>query len=126
MVEINNLTRFKFDKKRLEILVGKVLSKEKRNKTELLIAFVKPDQIRKLNKKYRKKNTATDVLSFMFEGSGEIILCPAVIKRNAKDLSENFKKELERVLIHGILHVLGYDHEKKDDKMMNKQEYYLF
>ena len=62
-----------------------------------------------LNKKYRKKDKVTDVLSFG-EELNEIVICPSVIKS---------KKELVKVLIHGILHVLGYEHSKA---MRDKEE----
>ena len=52
----------------------------------------------------------------------------SMIKKNAKDLGETFEKELALVLVHGILHILGYNHEKggeKAEKMIKKQEYYF-
>jgi probable rRNA maturation factor len=128
MVEINNLTRFKFDKKRLEGLSEKVLEKEKKQKIALAITFVGEKEIRKLNKKYRKTDAPTDVLSFTYEKSGEILICPPVVKKNAKSFGETFQKELTRVFIHGILHILGYNHEKGGAEaavMQKKGEYYL-
>jgi len=125
MVEINNLTGFKFDKKILEKLAEDVLSGEKKAGTDLSITFVVPKEIQKLNKKYRKIDKPTDVLSFAYADSGEIIICPQAVKNNAGEFGENFKSEMARVFIHGILHVLGYDHGKKDDKMIKKQERYL-
>ncbi len=126
MVEINNLTRFKFDKKRLEKLAEKILGGEEKARTDLSITFVGLKEIQKLNKKYRKIDRPTDVLSFTYVNSGEIVICPQAVKKNAETFGENFKKELTRVLIHGILHILGYNHEKKDGKMIKKQEHYLF
>jgi len=124
MVEINNLTRFKFDKKRLARLSEKILEREKKL-IDLSITFVGPEEIQKLNQKYRKINKPTDVLSFTYKNFGEIVICPPMVKKNAERFGETAEKELRRVLIHGILHILGYDHKKKDDKMIKKQEYYL-
>jgi len=122
MIEINNLSGVKVDK----VFLKKIAEKVFRKKDSLSIALVKPVEIKKLNKKYRKKNKPTDILSF--EDINEIIICPQVVKSNAKKFKSTFKKELAKALIHGILHLLGYDHEKseKDAKIMEKkQNYYL-
>jgi len=61
-------------------------------------------------------------------GLGEIVICLREVKKNAKRFSLIFEKELARVLIHGILHLLGYNHEKSEkeaEKMRKKEEYYL-
>lgn len=121
MIEINNLSGVGVDKIFLKKISGKIFKKE-----NLSIALVKSPEIKKLNKKYRKKNKPTDILSF--EDINEIIICPQEVKKNAKKYGVAFKKELAKVLIHGILHLLGYDHEKsqKDAKIMEeKQDYYL-
>jgi probable rRNA maturation factor len=100
MVEVNNLTKQKIDKEFLKGLAKKVLKRE--NKTiDISIVIVGKKRIRDLNKKYREKDQATDVLSFG-EGLNEIVICPEMAKSN-----------LNEVLIHGILHLLGYEHSKK-------------
>jgi len=112
MIEINNLTRKGVDEKFLKGLAKKVLKEENREEIDLSVAFVDKKKIKELNKKYRKKDKATDVLSFG-EGLNEVVICPAMIKN---------KKNLAEILIHGILHLLGYEH---GEKMEEKQEYYL-
>ncbi|MBI3274033.1 MAG: rRNA maturation RNase YbeY, partial [Candidatus Colwellbacteria bacterium] len=89
-----------------------------------------------LNKKYRHKNKATDVLSF-FGGDyfftpggsekylGEIVVCAAVVKKNAKLARVPYSRELAHILIHGTLHLLGYEHEssaKKLEEMHSREE----
>jgi probable rRNA maturation factor len=86
--------------------------------------------MRDLNREYRGKDKATDVLSFSQKelGLGEIILCPSQIRKNSRKFSVAFTRELTKVLIHGILHLQGYDHEKsaKEAELMeNKENYYL-
>jgi probable rRNA maturation factor len=129
MIEINNLSDGykKIDKVFLKKVTERVLKGEgNKKKIELSIAIVNPEEIKKLNKKYRKKNKPTDVLSFG-EISGdisEIVICPEEVEKNGK----NFKKELTLVLIHGILHLFKYDHEKtvkEAERMFQKQEEYL-
>jgi len=115
------LTTNKVDEEFLKGLAKKVLQGEDKKEMELSMALVGQGRIRELNKKYRKKNKATDVLSFQYDGSGEIVICLREVKKNAKKFKSTFKKELARVLIHGILHILGYDHEG----MKEKENYYL-
>jgi probable rRNA maturation factor len=127
MLEINNLTKYKLDEKSFTQVAKKVLKGENKVLKTFSLAFVEKDEMQKLNKKYRKKNKPTDVLSFNFdEGNnlGEIVICPEFIKDNGKD----FKKEVMQVFIHGILHLLGYDHEKSKNQekiMEKKQDKYL-
>lgn len=125
MIEINNLTNFAVDKKFFLGVAKKVLKGENKEKENISIAFVSSAEIRKLNKKYRKKDKPTDVLSFgrvlgFKSNLAEVIICPEVVKKNGD--------ELEKMLIHGILHILGYDHEESEKealKMEKKQDYYL-
>ncbi len=129
MVEINNLSEKyrKIDKRFLKGVASKVLKGEKvKEKEEISIAIIDSSEMLKLNKRYRKKNCPTDVLSFgkVGETIAEIVICPEEVEKNGKD----FKKELAEVVIHGVLHLLGHDHEKKKsdaDIMFQKQEEYL-
>ena len=125
MIEINNLTRFPISKKFFTGVAKKVLKGENKGMENVSIAFVNPDEIQKLNKKYRKKDKRTDVLSFermsdFKEEFAEVVICPSVVREHAKDSRLSLKKELAKVVIHGLLHVLGYDHEvsKKEEKIM--------
>ena len=127
MIEINNLTTGFVDEEFLKGVAEKVLKGENRKEIGLSIVFVGQGRMRKLNKKYRGKNKITDVLSFGDE-LNEIVVCLREVKKNAKRYNLTFKKELAKVLIHGILHLSGYEHEKdkkEADKMEKKQEYYL-
>jgi probable rRNA maturation factor len=120
-MEINNLTKFPVDKKSFSQVAKKVLLGENRGTETLSLAFVSKEEIAKLNKKFRKKNKATDVLSFNLNEKdylGEIIICPDVVKDG----------EMMKVFIHGILHLCGYDHEKTEKmakEMESKQNLYL-
>ncbi|OGZ19201.1 MAG: rRNA maturation RNase YbeY, partial [Candidatus Nealsonbacteria bacterium RBG_13_38_11] len=55
-----------------------------------------------MNRKYRKKNKTTDVLSFLYDTSGEIVICPGKVRQNAKKFGFSFKEELARVLVHAV------------------------
>ena len=139
MIEINNLTTNPVDKEFLEKVAKKVLIGENKEKLELSIVLVGQARIRKLNKKYRQNYRSTDVLSFIYrasegseeeeedevlfdhDDSGEIVICLPEVKKNAKKFHSPLQKELAKVLIHGILHLLGYDHEKSE-KAMDDEE----
>lgn len=136
MIEINNTTTARIQKKFLEKIAKIVLKREfairqpakQEKKINLSIAIVNPGRIKELNKKYRKKNRPTDVLSFRYNNSGEIVICLQEVKKNVKRFNSTFKEELARVLIHGILHLLGQNHEKskkKAERMEKKQNHYL-
>jgi rRNA maturation RNase YbeY len=95
----------------------------------LTVVFMDQAQAKKLNKKYRGKNYATDILSFAPEakgqGLGELVLCESVLRRQAKEHKLSFNEEMDYLLIHGFLHLLGYDHEKsrkEEVKMMRLQD----
>ncbi len=122
MIEINNLTNSSIDENCIKKIAKIVLEKEKK---DLSIVLVGETRIKKINKKYRNKNQPTDVLAF--QDLNEIIICVQQVRKNAKKFNLVFKEELFRVLIHGILHILGYNHKKNEEakKMFKKQEYYL-
>ncbi|MBX4201100.1 rRNA maturation RNase YbeY [Candidatus Parcubacteria bacterium] len=133
MIEINNLTRFAVDKTFFSGVAKKVLKGENKERENISVAFVSSDEIQVLNKKYRKKNKPTDVLSFekvsdFKDEAAEIIICPEVVREKTKESALPLKKELAKVLIHGILHALGYDHErsKKDEELMEDKEALYF
>ena len=134
MIEINNLTTNQIDeeffKKVAKIVLEKELGISQFQKTDLSIALVGQGRISELNRRYRGKNRVTDVLAFPNKeiGLGEIVICLREVKKNAKKYGLTFEKELSKVLIHGLLHLLGYDHEKSEievKKMREKEEYYL-
>lgn len=128
MIEVNNLTTNQIKEDFLKRIAGKVL-KEEKTEMDLSVALVGQGRIKELNKRYRKKNRVTDVLSFLYGDSGEIVICLSEVRKNAKKYGLSFEKELAKILIHGILHLLGYDHEKTEkeaEKMRGKEEYYLF
>ena len=99
------------------------------------IIFVDEKEIHQLNKNYRNKDSVTDVISFALEDDntfiktdfrvlGDIYICLKRAKEQAKEYGHSLKREICFLSIHGLLHLLGYDHmNKKDEKVMfNLQE----
>ncbi|HTE48815.1 MAG TPA: rRNA maturation RNase YbeY [Candidatus Paceibacterota bacterium] len=77
----------------------------------LSVAFVDVHKSREINKKYRKKNRATNVLSFSLrQGFGELVLCPNVIKIEAENFNKTYSEWLGQLVIHGMLHLKGMKH----------------
>lgn len=112
---------------------------------EVTISFVDGQTIQKYNKQHRDVDRETDVLSFpmlnihysqkvkdfageiMPDGSlylGDVVICKKVAKRQAKEYGHKTKREVAFLALHGLLHLLGYDHIEKDDEkvMMTKSE----
>lgn len=91
--------------------------------SEVSITFVADDRMAQLNEAYRGKEGPTDVLSFECDNledgfpeggeafcAGDIILAPDVAARQAEELGHPFKEEVDTLLVHGMLHLMGYDH----------------
>ena len=126
MVEINNQTSETIDEAAFCRVAERILKQEGRQDSSFSLAFVGEEESRRLNREYRKKDKPANVLSFPESafGLGEVILCPAQIRREANEYGIIYSMHLLRVFIHGILHLLGYDHEKGalETKLMEKKE----
>jgi probable rRNA maturation factor len=109
-------------------LVGTIYEKEKvSGKRVTNIVFCSDYVIRKLNRDYREKDKATDVLSFPFDDSdllGEIYISLQRAKVQAKRFGISYNDEISRLVVHGMFHLLGFDHiEDKDRKKMEAKEH---
>ena len=110
------------------------LKKEKLNDVEFNVIFVDIEKIHKINKEYRNIDRPTDVISFALEDDleikldhrvlGDIYICVEKAKMQAEEYNHSFLREISFLMIHGLLHLLGYDHMKEDDEkiMFAKQE----
>ncbi len=131
-VEINNLSSCRVREDFFVRIIKETLKLSEYDflrdkKVSLSLALVKPEEIRKLNKKYRQKNAVTDVLSFAEYKSraslakikekevflGELILCYNDIKEYSQNNKQDVKQELATVVSHGLLHLLGFSHSPK-------------
>ena len=98
---------------------------------------INEDESKKINKKTFNKNFPTDVLSFplynnidsinnldknMSEDMGDMFICRNVIKKNAKIYNKDFSEELQYIVIHGLLHLIGYSHKKNDKLKIYESE----
>ncbi len=100
----------------------------------MTVVFVRDKKIRELNRRFRGKDYATDVLSFPAGDEqnealnfreenylGDIVISTDTAMRQAKEAEQSFEREIEELLIHGVLHLCGYNHET-DDGEMNRLE----
>ncbi len=114
------------------------LEHEKVNNAIFSIVFLNDEEIHNMNREYRGVDRITDVISFAFEDNenlryndirmlGDIYVCIPQMKRQAKSYGHSEKRELSFLVIHGLLHLLGYDHMNPEDekKMFALQELIL-
>jgi probable rRNA maturation factor len=116
--------------RRVRLTAGKILALVQQRAAELSLAFVTNKEIENLNRKFRNKPTPTDVLSFPADDYpdgrflGDVVISVEKAEEQAKDGGWTLDEEIDRLLIHGILHLLGYDHEKsrKEAEIMRALE----
>lgn len=109
---------------RLSALARHTLDQENMaGSAELSVLLVGADHIKRLNARFAGNDHATDVLAFpMMEDEeispvlGDVVIAPEVAHQNAQRLGHSLDEELEVLLVHGILHLLGYDHQGTEDK----------
>ncbi|MDA3839923.1 MAG: rRNA maturation RNase YbeY [Patescibacteria group bacterium] len=128
-IDISNKTRTKIDLKLVKKVSEQFLTKYKKNKFELSVVFVGDRRMQTINKIYRGYNKITDILSFEGEEEflGELIIDYAQIERQAKNFNNSVREELVFILVHGLLHLLGYDDktEKEEFKMIALGENFI-
>jgi probable rRNA maturation factor len=128
-IAINNQTKHKINLKLLEKIIKAFGRAYKITNKEISLAFIGDVEIKKLNLTYRGLNKTTDVLSFSGDGDdfGEIIINYNQIKRQAADFKNSAEKELIFILVHGLLHLIGYDDktEKARMAMIKKGEKFI-
>ena len=129
MIEISNTTKTKINKKEIIFICENFLQDFKNSRVDVSLAIVGDTRIKSLNNQYRGINKATDVLSFAgaeWEGNllGEVIINPQEIKRRAKyqEIIEFIGREKSKkylfyfILVHGLLHLIGYDDDKESER----------
>ena len=119
-------------------VIDAALKHEKVKNAIFSVVFMEDEEIHQMNKEYRGVDRVTDVISFAFEDNndlvyndirmlGDIFICIPQMKRQAEEYGHSEKRELSFLAVHGILHLLGYDHMNEDDEkvMFELQELIL-
>jgi len=121
-IKLENQTDFPLPLEKLESIA------EKWTNREIELVICNNDTIQKLNAEYRSKDYPTDVLSFPLEGDfdtlplGSIVISSDMIRQKAAELGHTAQEESILLFIHGLLHLLGYDHESDDGEMRSLEE----
>ncbi len=119
MIEITNKTKQNFN----YTTINKIAKELTKKTIELIIT--NNEEIQLINKEYRDKNTPTDVLSFPIKSKkilGSVVVSIDFIKDASKKYNHSINDELTLLFIHGLLHLLGYDHEIDNGEMRKKEE----
>ena len=136
--EINDNYHVTFKYNYLKKVITRTLKHENARHAYFSIIFVDEETIQKLNREHRGIDKVTDVISFAFEDSdnivynnirvlGDIYICIPRMLEQAEEYGHSVKRELSFLTVHGLLHLLGYDHMTKEDehKMFELQELIL-
>lgn len=136
--EINDNYNVDFKYSYLKKVIKRTLKHENVKNVYFSIIFVAESEIQKINKEYRGIDKVTDVISFALEDNsdivyqdirvlGDIYICIPRMLEQAESYGHSIKRELSFLTVHGLLHLLGYDHMKKEDeeKMFALQELIL-
>ncbi len=129
-IGIFNKTEEKIDKSFVRKVVKHTLKKMEAEKSEVNIIFVGLEEIHEINKTYRGVDRPTDVISFALEDTedvtvyeervlGDIYICLDKVHEQAKEYKHAETREMAFLIVHGLLHLLGYDHMiKEEEKIM--------
>lgn len=122
MIDLDNKVDFDIDLQLVETITKELTNKE----VELIITNNK--EIQELNKEHRQKDKPTDVLSFPLEFDmpsmplGSIVISKDFVEEKAKEYNHSLHDEFALLYIHGLLHLLGYDHEIDNGEQRQKEE----
>jgi len=120
LIDFDNRTSLNLQTQTIELIASSFTDKE----IELIITD--EDEMREINKAHRNIDKATDVLSFPYEEMpmsplGSIVICSLHIQEKSKELEHTEDDEFTLLFIHGLLHLLGYDHEVDNGEMREEE-----
>lgn len=128
MIEFNYETDFVLENEsKIRNWISDIISSEGYELGEVLYVFSNDENLHKLNVEFLNHDTLTDIISFDYgigkQINGEIYISVERVTENAMDFKTDFNSELNRVIIHGILHFCGYkDKNKTEEELMRKKE----
>ena len=126
IIKINNIPSI-INREKIIILISNFILKEGYGIKKIEYNFISKDKMLNINKDYLSHKTETDIITFDYTDlkkiEAEIYLCYSIIKENALKNMQSAENELVRVIIHGVLHCMGYnDKSKKEKKLMTDKE----
>ncbi len=124
---VNKQKDLKLPLENLSLFIKRALERiPETNGKSVIVSFISDAEMRELNNNFRKQNSTTDVLSFPFSAEefekdqnllGDIIISAEQAKRQAKENNIKLELEIKQLILHGVLHLAGYDHETDNGKM---------
>ena len=129
-VDLHNKSSIKFNQEAIRGLLEMVLSENKHQSADINIIITDDDSLRQMKKEYFNQDVYTDVIAFNIDEDpfeGELYISYDRVKDNAEKFNDSFEGEFKRILIHGTLHLCGFDDQTKEDKskMTSMEEDYL-
>ena len=129
-VDIHNEFDIRLDKSSIQVILENILLDNNQNTGSINIIMTDDDTLRLMKKEYFNQDLYTDVIAFNIDDNpfeGEIYISHDRIKDNAKKFNQSLEDELKRILIHGSLHLCGYDDKTPKEKleMTSLEENYL-
>lgn len=132
MITFQNTSKFKVkDLRKKKLWLNSISNNEGKEIESLSFLFVDDEEMLKYNKKYLQHESYTDVITFDSSANkkiaGDIIISLERVNDNAKFYQVSYNYELQRVMAHGLLHLLGYNDKNKEEKKIirKKENYYL-
>ena len=132
MITFQNISKFKVkDLRKKKLWLNSISNNEGKEIESLSFLFVDDEEMLKYNKKYLQHESYTDVITFDSSVdkriAGDIIISLERVNDNAKFYQVSYNYELQRVMAHGLLHLLGYNDKNKEEKRIirKKEKYYL-
>jgi len=132
MINFHSITDFEIsDKRKVKNWIKKAVNEEGSVIAELNFIFCDDEYLLKKNKAFLKHNTLTDIITFDYTDKealvGDVFISIDRVKENAANYRVSFENELHRVVIHGVLHLLGFrdKSEKEKREMREKEDFYL-
>lgn len=127
MIQFNYETNFKLsDEKKIEEWISKCIKRYNCKEGEINYVFCDDAYLHKLNVEFLNHDTFTDIISFDYTMgsliSGDIFISVERVRENAKIFSQLFDNELNRVIVHGVLHYIGYSDKSEADKAKMREE----
>lgn len=126
-----DIEEFQLDQPKTIEWIKNSIQKEGKNTSEISFIFCSDDYLLDINRQYLDHDYYTDIITFDYvEGddvSGDVFISIDRVRENAETFQVSFQNELNRIIIHGVLHLLGYKDKEADEKKMmtGKEDYYL-
>ena len=125
----SQLRKYQINNISIKSMAKQVLASQTGESWMMSVKFVSKEKIKRLNRDYRNTDKPTDVLAFpqelpagLFEirvkPIGDVVICPDVARSNADRIGHSLDREVSFLLVHGILHLCGYDHQTKADEAL--------